>query len=685
MRHGAALHTDEGVPVHWVSSVEVASTGERRANPGRAEVRLEVITEAEHRTAANGGGHRTERSSSRRRDLPVDLASLTLRQRTAFPVVGEVHGHLIVDLMIPALSLFEAEGAVEPVLGFLGEGPVADYAKLQREQVPAAIVLGHESVLTEEVPAVRMLAGCWCLKVIRFRRVDGLAQGKAAPECASFGAIASDEALEGRRLFGASDIGDAETVGVVPVRAAHDVVFDGERKCARFALSVSSAGKANGANQERERELKGKAEHAWDTSRPVPTTRGKGSLSGRFAFGVCNGDLCRGPKCCCAAIGLPNPHGAGGEITANQGTMYEQSQLRALINTAVDGVLSINSQGTVGLYNPAAERIFGHPAESVIGQPVEQLMPQHHAVAHSTYINRYIEGGHAKIIGIGRQVEGVKADGTVFPIHLSVGEFEDNGERHFVGILRDLTREVAARQRAQDLQSQLDLIARHAAVSEMGAALAHELNQPLTAIDLFLVAAERQLESDPSKAKQLFERVRTEAERAGGIVRRIRQMVERSDGEKALFPLALAVQEAVELCNIVGRQGLSLEVGSLPLERVFADQTQFRMVMVNLINNALDAVTGQKDGGVIVRGHLAKMATIEVLDNGPGVAGDFEAQLFQPFASTKTRGLGIGLSICRTIAESHGGRLTYVRPSEQQDGLGGAMFRLELPWDEQTP
>ncbi|NRA31404.1 MAG: GHKL domain-containing protein, partial [Parvularculaceae bacterium] len=141
----------------------------------------------------------------------------------------------------------------------------------------------------------------------------------------------------------------------------------------------------------------------------------------------------------------------------------------------------------------------------------------------------------------------------------------------------------------------------------------------------------------------------------------------------------------VELCNIVGRQGLSLEVGSLPLERVFADQTQIRMVMVNLINNALDAVTGQKDGGVIVRGHLAKMATIEVLDNGPGVAGDFEAQLFQPFASTKTRGLGIGLSICRTIAESHGGRLTYVRPSEQQDGLGGAMFRLELPWDEQTP
>jgi two-component system sensor kinase FixL len=359
--------------------------------------------------------------------------------------------------------------------------------------------------------------------------------------------------------------------------------------------------------------------------------------------------------------------------------MYEHAQLRALIDTAVDGIVSIDEAGKIALFNPAAARIFGHSAEEMMGKPVETLMPALYAEAHQGYMRHYLDTGEARIIGIGRQVEGLRADGSVFPLHLSVGEFRDGTKRHFVGILKDLTAETAERRRTQELRSQLELIGRHAAVSEMGAALAHELNQPLTAIDLFLVAAERQLQADPAKAAELFARVRKEAERAGNIVRRIRQMVERTDGEKLLFPLSHVVGEAVELCRVVEQDEDTVTFSELPDVSAFGDPTQIRMILVNLIKNALDATSGREVRKVVVRGEASQMVAVEVLDNGPGVPAAFEAQLFEPFASTKTRGLGIGLSICSTIAETHGGRLTYVPPDEQIKGLGGALFRLELP------
>lgn len=364
--------------------------------------------------------------------------------------------------------------------------------------------------------------------------------------------------------------------------------------------------------------------------------------------------------------------------------MFEQEQLRALIDTAVDGILSISADGRVQLYNDASEKIFGYPAEEVLGQDVAMLMPAHHAHSHGQYLDNYLKTGDAKIIGVGRQTQGLKKDGTVFPIHLSVGEFRDGGERFFVGIIRDLSDEMAERERTRTLQEQLELIGRHSAVSEMGAALAHELNQPLTAIDLFLVAAERKLADQPEEARQIFARVREEADRAGNIVRRIRQMVERSDGEHAAFDLGPVIESAVELCRTVDqRPGVITYEPGEPIE-VFGDATQIRMIVVNLIKNALDAVGSSADGRVLVRARGGDEAQIAVMDNGPGVAPDFADQLFQPFASTKAKGLGIGLSICRTIAEGHGGRLSYRQPGECPESIGGACFVLELPRHEET-
>ncbi|MEM6913799.1 MAG: PAS domain S-box protein [Pseudomonadota bacterium] len=359
--------------------------------------------------------------------------------------------------------------------------------------------------------------------------------------------------------------------------------------------------------------------------------------------------------------------------------MDEQAQLRALIDTAVDGILSISADGRLRLYNKASERIFGYKEQEVLGQTIEKLMPPSYSEHHQEFIDSYLAGGAPKIIGAGRQVEGLRRDGSVFPMHLSVGEFREEGERYFVGIVRDLSEEIAAREHNQMLQEQLEMISRYSAVNEMGAALAHELNQPLTAIELFLAAADRQLEKDPVALREIFLRVREEAGRAGNIVRRIREMVERTDGERTVFRLNEVIESAADLCRLVDRKGQSIRLGSVTETDVFGDPTQIRMILVNLIKNALDATDGMADRQVLIHLTVKDRILIDVIDNGPGVSPEFVGALFEPFLTTKEKGLGIGLSICRTIAEGHGGKLTYRRADPHADKLPGAVFTLELP------
>ena len=361
---------------------------------------------------------------------------------------------------------------------------------------------------------------------------------------------------------------------------------------------------------------------------------------------------------------------------------YAEGQLEALINTAVDGILCIDRRGRVSLYNPACERIFGWAPDEVLGRNVSMLMPPRYAERHDGFVANYLETGQPRIIGIGREVEGLRKDGTEFPMDLSVGEFESDGAQLFVGIVRDLTERVAAERRLRDLQSQLTHMGRVGAVAEMGSALAHELNQPLTAISLFLAASERVLDSDPDKARSLFTRAQDEAMRAGEIVHRIRQMVEPGDDERREIRLADVVVDAAELCSVADADGRA-QVDVSGVDRtfaVYADPTQIRQVLVNLIKNAIDATQGQEERLIRVATTVAGegMVAVDVADNGPGVADDLRPNLFSPFVTSKADGLGIGLSICRTIAESHGGHLDLVE-SERPTGLRGACFRLKLP------
>lgn len=364
---------------------------------------------------------------------------------------------------------------------------------------------------------------------------------------------------------------------------------------------------------------------------------------------------------------------------------YAEEQLRALVRTAVDGIMSIDRRGRVNLYNPACEKIFGWREEDVLGRNVSMLMPARYGEMHDGFIERYLKTGEARIIGIGREVEGLRRDGAEFPMDLSVGVFEHQGEPRFVGIVRDLTERVSAERRLRELQSQLFHMGRVGAMAEMGTSLAHELNQPLTAISLFLAAAERALENDPDKAKSLFTRAQTEANRAGEIVRRIRQMVEQGDHEKGFVDLPEVISAAVELCSVAEldrNAQIDTSDAQVPV-RVFADETQIRQVLVNLVKNALDATQGQDKRRIriAIKQQAEDYVDIVISDNGPGISPEIAPNLFSPFVTSKAEGLGIGLSICRNIAESHGGSLDVAEQGPHL-GLGGACFRFRLPVNE---
>jgi len=358
----------------------------------------------------------------------------------------------------------------------------------------------------------------------------------------------------------------------------------------------------------------------------------------------------------------------------------------SVLDTAVDGIIVADDKGRILIFNTACERLFGWSVGEVMGQNMKMLMPPDYAGEHDTYIDNYKTSGVRKIIGIGREVRGRHRDGTVFPIELSVGEALTPNGRQFIGILRDLRPRKEAEQRLNQLQTDLLHMARVSAMDEMGAALAHELNQPLTAVMLYLQAVgrahSRAAETGPpvefeSSIKPILDKAVRVAERAGNIIQRMRQFVEKREPERRLVELNPLVDDAVELTLLGYRRGTQVQRRlAEPSPTVMVDTIQIQQIVVNLVRNALEAVKSTPEP-VIRISTLSHGATVRltVTDNGPGVPADAIPNLFKAFSSSKRTGLGLGLAITRTIAQNHGGDLT-VDPG----GKGkGASFTLELP------
>ena len=360
-----------------------------------------------------------------------------------------------------------------------------------------------------------------------------------------------------------------------------------------------------------------------------------------------------------------------------------EAHLQSILDTVPDAMVVIDAQGLIRDFSPAAERMFGWQAAEVAGMNVKMLMPEPYREAHDGYLERYYRTGEKRIIGQGRIVVGQRRDGSTFPLELAVGEVQANGEHFFTGFIRDLTERQHAETRLQELQNELVHVSRLTALGEMASALAHELNQPLSAIANYLKGSKMLLEREEVSNPRLIDavgRAATEALRAGDIIRRLRDFVARGETERGLESLPKLVEEASALA-LVGAKEHGIRVlyeFSPEVELVLADKVQVQQVVLNLVRNAVDAMTASASANreltVRIEPAEAEMARVTVSDNGPGIAADVADRLFQPFITTKRTGMGVGLSISRTIVEAHGGRIW----AEPRRG-GGAMFSFTLP------
>lgn len=487
---------------------------------------------------------------------------------------------------------------------------------------------------------------------------------------------------------------------------------------------------------------------------------------------------------------------------------HSADRLDALLDAAADAIVLMDARGHITRFNGAAERVFGYRAEEVLGHNVRMLMPLPYQSEHDGYLERFERTGERRIIGIGREVTALRRDGSEFPIELSVGEFRTDGERGFVGILRDIserrTQETRLRRKAEQLRLLLehaptpvlvtdpvgriqstnvacvallgyeaerllqmrvsDLVesqdreqvlrdfeyvrgvadtrqrevkfrhqdghsvpvllysgcgrdqdgrpilyvaelldrsalqqatreadrlrdrlahaARLGMLGEMVSGIAHEVNQPLAAISNYASACRRMLnagQTTPGELLEVLEKIGRQAERAGQVIRGLRAMVRPRDTERSVLDLNPLIEEVASLIEFDLRdsaQQLVLELGP-QLPRVLGDSVQVQQVLMNLIRNAAEAMRELGPGKLIrVRTAPGPAQTVDIIvtDQGPGLSAEVEARLFDPFLTTKSQGMGLGLSICKSIVQAHGGELSYQRAVG-----GGAEFRVRLP------
>jgi two-component system sensor kinase FixL len=363
------------------------------------------------------------------------------------------------------------------------------------------------------------------------------------------------------------------------------------------------------------------------------------------------------------------------------------AEFQALLDAAVDAIIVIDERGQIITFNRAAERTFGYSAADVVGKNVTVLMSEPHRTQHGEYVARYVATGTAHIIGKGREVDARRANGEIFPASLAVGEAADASGRRFVGIVRDLSTQRAAEQRARALELRLAHVARFNLMGEMAAGIAHEINQPLSAIATYSQAAKRVMQSaepDVATVAEICGKIDDQARRAGQVIDNLRRFIKKQEIETQLLDVNRVVDDVLSLIEADARsEGIPIVVrGTDGLPRVRADAVQLQQVLLNLTRNSVDAMREGlgKERGIIIataRGDHGRVR-ITVTDHGHGVSRQLGDNIFHPFVTTKRDGLGVGLAISRTIIQSFDGSLSY-----EENPRGGAIFSIELPATEE--
>lgn len=359
-----------------------------------------------------------------------------------------------------------------------------------------------------------------------------------------------------------------------------------------------------------------------------------------------------------------------------------EAHLRSILDTVLDATVVSDRSGIIVSFNAAAVRQFGYSEEEVVGKNLKILMPEPYRHEHDGYIDRYLKTGEKKIIGVDRVVMGRRKDGSTFPMKLAVGEMHSDGQSFFTGFIRDLTEREESAARLQEIQDELARLARLNEMGEMASTLAHELNQPLSAIANYVHGCSRLLQeidgAAASMMREALEETSKQSMRAGQIIRHLREFVTKGETKKTPESIRQLVEEAGALALVGSREKGVFTVFDFSddVDYVVVDRIQIQQVLINLIRNAIEAMRESERKVLRVRvcRDGPESVGVEVKDTGSGISEEIANQLFTPFVTTKPGGMGIGLSISKRIVEAHSGSMTV---SANQDG--GTTFRFTLP------
>lgn len=351
-------------------------------------------------------------------------------------------------------------------------------------------------------------------------------------------------------------------------------------------------------------------------------------------------------------------------------------RLASIIECSDDAIISKTLDGVITTWNAAAERIFGYSAEEMIGQPISRLFPPERLDEETVILGRLRRGDRVEHY----ETERLRKDGARVAVSLSVSPIRDR-EGGIIGaskIARDITAERALRRRLDELQSELLHVARLNDMGQMAQAFAHELNQPLSALGNYVASVKVLVQSgEREKAIHGCELAQKQVLRAGDVVRRLRDFIKKSETAQQPEDLVAAIEESLILASISARDvdlRSELDIAD-DARRVVMDRIQIQQVLINLMRNAIQAMAQQSRQRLAVSARrCGQQVEVAVADSGPGLSPQARSRLFQPFNTTKADGLGVGLSLCRSIIEDHGGTIWA------EDGaVGGTVFRFTLP------
>jgi two-component system sensor kinase FixL len=342
-----------------------------------------------------------------------------------------------------------------------------------------------------------------------------------------------------------------------------------------------------------------------------------------------------------------------------------EARWRAIVDSAVDGIVMIDARGRVEAFNQAAERLFGYTAGEVLGRNVSLLMPSPDREQHDGYLARYTATGEARVIGIGREVQGRRKDGSLFPLHLSVGEARVAGQRKFTGILHDLSGRVRIEQQLREQ----DALAR---LGEMAAVIAHEIKNPLAGIrGAMQVFGERMVRGGTDT--RIIDEIVTRIDSLDRMMKDLLLFARPPKPKRSPTDLVPLVQTTARLLRddpAMSEVQIEIEGQAPPVP---IDPDMIRVVFHNLLVNGAHAMEGRGRIRVAIR-PVETGCQVSIADGGPGIPPDIRDRIFTPFFTTKARGSGLGLPTVKRLVEAHQGQVLVECPA-----TGGTTVVVRLP------